>query len=365
MTTRRNSSLPASERMSALVPGWFRARDRAEHGLLCGLLEALGVGLDAARDDVLRLQDDLFIETCDAGLIPLIGDLVGASTDTSIPTTRQRHQTKYALHLRRRSGTVDQLQTLGWQLTGFRTRLDEAPMRAAAAEATLQTATVSGTDPSGSAQALSISGVVPPREIRFVLDVAWPVRRAQLELIPVGPDVHAVDSDGPVGLRRSDGTPIFVSDDPDALVGPGKAVELDLLGADLLQLGPLQPRFMHLGSEVPPYVPHRTLAIDPERGRVAGPTSPVAGIRAYRRYRMRFWEPTRAERATGTAAYRGDGVYTFASDGGSAPVTDVQGARLRVYSEADCAAPTVGADERLLVTWDPGDQRLLVCGYYT
>ncbi|WP_437729240.1 phage tail protein [Sorangium sp. So ce861] len=356
--TTRPSMRAAADRLWELVPGWTRARDEAASGLLRGLVDTLGVGLDAARDDALRLLDDMFVDTCDPRLVPLIADLVGVSIDPAIPIARQRHQAKYALHLRRRKGTVAQLETLGWQTTGFRTRVREAQSAQRTVRDPSLSARVSGAPPPAiGATAADISGRIPAGKLEILLDVAWPVRRAQAELTRVGPDVHAVDPERPVGLRRADGSPIFLRDDPGELVGRGLAIEIDLIGADLARLGPLTPRFMSLPGGAPVYVPDRTIAIDPERGRVAGPTAPMPGIRAYRRYRLHFWEPLGGEAVRGAPAPQGDGVFTFAGDGGLDPLTDPQGVRLRVGFEGERWTPAPTARERLLIVREQGYAR--------
>jgi hypothetical protein len=355
--TNRPSSRTAAEQMWELVPGWTRFRDQKEN-LLRGLIGALGVGLDAVHSDVLRLLDDMFVDTCDPRLVPLIGDLVGVSIDPVIPVARQRHQVKYALHLRRRKGTVEHLETLGWQITGARVRVREAPSAQRTVRDPALAARVSGAPGSAvRATAADISGQIPVGKLRIEIDVARPVRRASVDLTRVGPDVHAVDKARAVGLRRADGTPIFRRDDPRALVGEGRPIEVDLIGADFGRLGPLVPWFTSLAGDGPVYVPDRTLAIDPELGRVAGPTAPTPGIRAYRRYRLRFWEPLGGEAMACEPSPQGKGVFTFASDGRSDRLTDAQGVGLRVAFEGDFSIPTPSASERLLVVREPGYAR--------
>lgn len=358
----------SAARMWTLVPGWTRWRDEQDGGtgLLRGLVDVLGVGIDAVRDDVVRLLNDYFVETCDVKLIPLIGDLVGISVDPSLPVPRQRHQVKYAIHLRRRKGSVEELQTVGWQVTGFRVTVGEPPSAQRTVRDPPLSARVSATTGAPvMATTVDVSGRVPTGRVRIEMDVAWPVRRSQVELTPIGPDLHAVESSRPIGLRRADGTPISVKDDPKSLVGPGLPIEVDLIGADFDRLGPLTPRFMRLGGSAPFYVPHRTLAIDPERGRVAGPTAPTPGIQFYRRYRLHFWEPLSleplrrspddndepviGEPVECTPYPHGEGVYAFASDGRVAALTDPRGLRLCLAFEGDPSIAPVKYDERLLV----------------
>lgn len=341
MNAERNGSLNAGERMYALVPGWTRARDRLAGGVLQQLLNALGVGVDAVRTDVLRLLDDMFVDTCAAELVPLIGDLVGESLDPRIPVARQRYQVKQALHWRRRKGTPAQLEALAWIVSGFRSRVLEAPF---AAHAAPRTARILGTSPAAvHMHTRVITGSLPIDVLRLELDVVWPVRQREILLTPLEPsgaDLHALRPTQDIGLRRADGTAIFRSDDPRTCVGPGLDVEVLGIGGDLEQLGRLTPRFVDLGGATPPQVPHYTLAIDPERGRVAGPTAVVASAQRMRRYRLRFWEPMRAEQVVARPFHLGDGIYTFAEDGGDRWLTDDQANKLNVF-EADLCSGTL------------------------
>jgi Phage tail protein (Tail_P2_I) len=349
----------AAARMRELVPRWYWTRNAGgpgtltatETGVLAELLEVLGAGLDAARADIERLLDDLFIETCNPRLIPLIGDLVGVSVDPHVPVARQRHMVKYAIHLRRRKGTIEQLQVLGWQLTGFETRVIEATACSDERSRPRCTPIVSGKGGSIPApRTAMISGAVPTAGLRIEVRVAWPVRRGHRELVKVGPDIHAVHATRAVGLRRSDGTPILTTDDPSELVGAGRAIEVTPVGADAALLGPLRPIFMDLGSAVPPaHVPHHSIAIDPERGRVAGPTAPTPGIQYYRRYRLDFWEPLRALWLVGPPSSRGGGIFAFSQDNQPTPLTDAQGVSLVLFAEGECDAPAPSQDQRLLV----------------
>jgi hypothetical protein len=334
---------------------WTRVRDQQAGGLLQALLSALGVGLDAVQADVLRLLDDMFVDTCNPKLIPLIGDLVGVQVDREIPIARQRHQVKYALHLRRRRGTIEAIETLCWQRTGFRATVTE-PRRRPASPGCERTATITGAAASAQLATMAVSGR-GASDLQVTLDVARPVRRRQvlLQRIDPGSDVHAISPRGGVAMRRSDGTPIFRTDDPAPLVGPGLAIELMLDGGDFPVLGELVPRFMNLAGDggVASYVPSRTIAIDPELGRAVGPTPPQAGLRDRRRYRLRFWRALGAEAVYNPPAAkpttRDGNVYTFAADGSTTGLTDEDGNALRVAFEGESGPPVPRADERLIV----------------
>ncbi len=336
----RNDHATAGERMWALVPAWTRAKDRLAGGVMQRLVHALGVGVDAVRSDVLRVLDDMFVDTCSDALVPLIGDLVGETVDPRVPVARQRYQIKSALHWRRRKGTPAQLEALAWILSGFRARVIEPPCGAPAAS---RTATITGPAPAIVAASTPIlTGTGPADALRLELDVVWPVRRREVLLTPLSPsgaDLHAVRPAVDIGLRRADGTAIFRADDPRACVGPGLDVEVDCIGGDLADLGRLTPRFLDLGGPTPPRVPHYTLAIDPERGRVAGPAAIVGELQPLRRYRLHFWEPLRAEQVVARPFHLGDGIFTFSEDGADRWLTDEYADRLTVFTADRCSGP--------------------------
>jgi hypothetical protein len=351
--TVKPSSRSYSQRLWDRVPVWTRVRDQQADGLLQALLSALGVGLDAVQADVLRLLDDMFVDTCDPKLIPVIGDLVGVQVDRQIPTPRQRHQVKYALHLRRRSGTLEAIETLCWQRTGFGVSVME-PRRRPASRGAEHAAIINGSAPSAPLRAAAVSER-GASDLQVVLHIARPVRRRQvvLELVRAGSEVHAIRPGGDVAMRRSDGTPIFRTDDPVGLVGPDLAIELLLDGGDFPVLGELVPRFMNLAGDVPAYVPSRTIAIDPERGRALGPTPPAPGLRARRRYRLRFWQALGAEAVYAAPKPTDAGVYTFAPDGATTGLTDDDGNALRLAFEGQAGPPVPRADERLVIAREP------------
>lgn len=347
--TVKPSTRSYSERLWDRVPVWTRVRDEGADGLLQALLAALGVGLDAVQADVLRLLDDMFVDSCNPRLIPLIGDLVGVQVDRQIPVARQRHQVKYALHLRRRRGTIEAIETLCWQRTGFRAIVGE-PRRRPTSRGPEHSAIVRGRTPSAPMRAVPVSKR-GASDLEVVLHVAQPVQRRQVQLGRVRADseVHAVEPGRDVPMRRSDGTPIFRTDDPVGLVGPGLAIELLLDGGDFPVLGELVPRFMNLAGDAPIYVPSRTIAIDPERGRAMGPTPPAPGLRARRRYRLRFWQALGAEPVEAEPAAHDDGIYTFAADGSTVGLTDDDGNTLRLAFEGQTRPPVPRAGERLIL----------------
>ncbi len=354
MSVARHGQPDSGDRLWELIPRWTRAKDRLAGGVLEGLVRALGIGVDAVRTDVLRLLDDMFVDTCADELVPLIGDLVGETLDPRVPVDRQRYQVKQALHWRRRKGTAGQLVALAWVLSGFRARVIEPIADDPGGRATTAARILGASPATLHTQTRRILREPPADAIRVILDVVWPVRRREVLLEPVDPagaDVHAIHRTADVGLRRSDGTAILRSDDPAALVGPGLDIEVVGIGGDLAHLGRLRPRFYDLGGPAPPHIPHYTLAVDPERGRVAGPTAVVGAIQRMRRYRLHCWEPLRAVPVSVHPYHLGEGIYTFSANGGDHWLTDDQGYALDVFDASLCSGPLrVPPATRLLVT---------------
>jgi len=390
--SQQPSQRPYGERLLDRVPEWSRARDRQDarkygmangQGLLHALVQAVGIGLDDVQADVTRLLGDMFIDTCDPRLIPLIGRLVGVADEPSWPDARSRHRVKYALYLLRRKGTIEQLELTGWQATGFRVQVTELqsarrsvlssvrathprsesvgwqvtgfarhgrPSPSQSGLAAARAARVSGTaEAAVPTRTFAVTGQAHLARLQAVFDVAWPVRRRQLTLTQGDYDIYEMFPNRRVGLRRADGTPIFVHDNPAALVGPGQAIDIQAVGGDFERLGPLRPVFMRLSGDTSFYVPHHTLAIDPESGRVAGPTPPAPGLRSHRCFKAQFWEPLSGERVEAKPAPQEDGVFTFAADSGCAPLTDEQGFSLCVAFEGARTIPLPSPAQRLLI----------------
>ena len=176
----RRTDLSGKDQLWATVPRRLRMRDNPEaggSGLLEGLCATLGLGLDAVRADIFRLYDDLFVETCDPALIPLIGQLVGAEVDPELPIDRRRYLVKSAIHWARRRGTAAQLEALAWISTGFRARLLE-PENAAPLAPTVdarllapRSATILGPAIQPGAATLRIADWQPERRLTLELEV--------------------------------------------------------------------------------------------------------------------------------------------------------------------------------------------------
>jgi hypothetical protein len=122
MTTDVNRA--SAQRIFDLLPAVYRERDArpdGEPGFLESLLTVIAGQLDLVSDDLAQLYDDLFVETCDAWVLPYIGDLVavtpGAPVDDDAVLTRAA--VTNAIGLRRRKGTAAVLEQLAHDYTGW------------------------------------------------------------------------------------------------------------------------------------------------------------------------------------------------------------------------------------------------------
>lgn len=119
-----------------LLPAVFRIRDDAtDGGPLKALLEAIEVQADAADQDIARVYDNWFIETCDDDLVPYFAGLVGLDLGPAVGSTSEaeagvdavwrRRQVANAIADRRRKGTFSVLAQLAADATGWPARAIE------------------------------------------------------------------------------------------------------------------------------------------------------------------------------------------------------------------------------------------------
>ena len=116
-----------ADRLYELLPAIIRQRDVAQGGPLQSLLTAIAGQAGVFEDDLLRLRDNLFIETCDEWVVPYIGDLLGVRglNDLAIPGCSQRARVAHTLSYRRRKGTATMLEQLARDTTGWPARAVE------------------------------------------------------------------------------------------------------------------------------------------------------------------------------------------------------------------------------------------------
>lgn len=101
----------------ALLPQVYRSRDHS--GALKALVRVLAEQAEVLEEDLARLYDNHFIETCEEWVVPYIGALVGTRGLSAIPSQAARHRNEVAntLALRRRKGTAAALEQLAEDIT--------------------------------------------------------------------------------------------------------------------------------------------------------------------------------------------------------------------------------------------------------
>lgn len=147
---------PEEGRLYRQLPAFWRQRDAEAGAPLRALLGVIEAQAAILEDDVFRLLDGAFVETCDAWAVPYIGDLVGttplfdasaapepgswhtlfpdlagASAATGLArlmpmiAARSRPDVAKTIYYRRRKGTAPMLEELARDVTGWPARLVE------------------------------------------------------------------------------------------------------------------------------------------------------------------------------------------------------------------------------------------------
>lgn len=111
-----SSQVASRERLYALLPTIYRMRDFAQGEPLRALLALLQEELVRVEDDITRLYNSWFVETCDEWTVPYLGELLGARLRHAV---NPRAFTANTLAYRRRKGTVQTLTALARDITGW------------------------------------------------------------------------------------------------------------------------------------------------------------------------------------------------------------------------------------------------------
>lgn len=120
----------ARDRLLGLLPVHHRARDLGPDGApgpLTELMEAIAGELALLEQDLERLYDGWFVETCEEWLVPYLADLVGLAEvppDLGVTVSR-RALVANTVAYRRRKGTVAVLEQVARDVTGWPTRAVE------------------------------------------------------------------------------------------------------------------------------------------------------------------------------------------------------------------------------------------------
>jgi hypothetical protein len=110
------------DQLYALLPAIYRIRDAESGEPLRGLLSVIAEQAEVVREDIGRLYDNWFIETCDEWVVPYLGDLLGVhdlypvGADAALS---QRSRIGNTIRFRRRKGTASMLEQLARDTTGW------------------------------------------------------------------------------------------------------------------------------------------------------------------------------------------------------------------------------------------------------
>ena len=123
-----------------LLPAIYRLRDSERGYPLQALLRVVEEQVNVVEEDIARLYENWFIETCDDWVVPYIGDLIGwqqvheAGEPASIASGGGRERNKIliprrelanTIRYRRRKGTLALLESLAYDVAGWHARAVE------------------------------------------------------------------------------------------------------------------------------------------------------------------------------------------------------------------------------------------------
>jgi hypothetical protein len=113
-----------TDRLYELLPALHRLHDVGEGRPLQTLLRAIAEQAEIVRQNVDRLWDDCFIDTCQDWVVPYIGDLVANNLLHDVGG-RRRVDVARTVYYRRRKGTLPMLEELARDVTGWGARAVE------------------------------------------------------------------------------------------------------------------------------------------------------------------------------------------------------------------------------------------------
>lgn len=122
------------DRLYELLPALYRIRDADRGQPLRALLQVIAVEVNLLENDIQRLYENWFIETCEDWVVPYIGDLIGyepvgeagmperVSTEASRARNRvliPRREVANTIRYRRRKGTLALLEAIARDVAGW------------------------------------------------------------------------------------------------------------------------------------------------------------------------------------------------------------------------------------------------------
>lgn len=118
----------STDELYKLLPAIHRIRDEERGRPLWELIQVIAAQATVLQDDIRRLYENLFIETCDEWVVPYIGDLLSVRGLYDLPEVEgfsRRALVANTLRYRRRKGTATVLEQLAFDTTGWRARAVE------------------------------------------------------------------------------------------------------------------------------------------------------------------------------------------------------------------------------------------------
>lgn len=166
----------ARDRLLDLLPVHHRARDLGPGGApgpLTELVEAIAGELALLEQDLERLHDGWFVETCEEWLVPYLADLVGMAEvppDLGVTVSR-RALVANTVAYRRRKGTVAVLEQVARDVTGWPSRaVEHHPLLVATAHVNHVRLDRAGVASVRDAAVVELGAVVSPPSARAALD---------------------------------------------------------------------------------------------------------------------------------------------------------------------------------------------------
>jgi hypothetical protein len=115
-----------ADKFYPLLPAIYRIRDVEQGGVLKAILAVIAEQAGVVEEDIARLYENTFIETCDEWVVPYIGDLLGVRPLHTVGSTSSlRAYVANTMAYRRRKGTAPVLEQLARDVTGWTARAVE------------------------------------------------------------------------------------------------------------------------------------------------------------------------------------------------------------------------------------------------
>lgn len=116
-----------TKKLLDLLPAIYRIRDAEQGKPLEAILAVIAEQIAVLEEDLERLYDDQFIETCADWVVPYIGDLIGYRPLPTISdkSVSPRAEVAHTIAFRRRKGTAAMLEQLARDVTGWNARVVE------------------------------------------------------------------------------------------------------------------------------------------------------------------------------------------------------------------------------------------------